>query len=105
MPSATRRLKPGLRYSIAAFHRIAAGAVPRVMEDKWFIFYEEPCLHFHRSWTGDAIFAVRWKVTPKEAQVVEVLVNADPKQYRGRDDAADVALVKRILDSLAARSR
>lgn len=36
--------------------RLKAGLIPRIMEDKWFIYYEEPHLFFHRSWTGQPIY-------------------------------------------------
>ena len=26
------------------------------MEDKWFVYYEEPELFFHRSWTGQPVY-------------------------------------------------
>jgi hypothetical protein len=36
----------------AAALRSKAGFVPREMEDKWFVFSEEPWLFVHRSCTG-----------------------------------------------------
>lgn len=40
------------------FVRIAEGLIPTCMEDKWFVFYEEPYLYFHRSWTGLPIYKI-----------------------------------------------
>jgi hypothetical protein len=34
------------------FARLKEGLVPQQMEDKWFIYYEEPYLFLHRSWTA-----------------------------------------------------
>ena len=34
------------------FLELKKGLIPQQMEDKWFIFYEDGWLHFHRSWTG-----------------------------------------------------
>ncbi len=39
-----------LKFSEDQFLKIKNGFVPRQMEDKWFIFYEDECLYFHRSW-------------------------------------------------------
>ena len=37
------------------FVRLKAGLIPQTMEDKWFVYYEEPELFFHRSWTGQPV--------------------------------------------------
>jgi hypothetical protein len=34
------------------FLHTAKGLIPRAMEDKWYIYFENDCLYFHRSWTG-----------------------------------------------------
>jgi hypothetical protein len=41
------------------FVRLKVGLIPRTMEDKWFIYYEEPELFFHRSWTGQPVYRLR----------------------------------------------
>ncbi|KAJ9645718.1 hypothetical protein H2199_002758 [Coniosporium tulheliwenetii] len=40
------------------YERIKRGHVPMEMEDKWYIYYEEPHLWFVRSWTGLRVFRV-----------------------------------------------
>ncbi|MGA0600511.1 hypothetical protein ACO2Q3_07380 [Caulobacter sp. KR2-114] len=45
-------------YSAAEFDRIRQGLVPEVMEDKWFVYFEEPSLFLHRSWTGQGVYRV-----------------------------------------------
>lgn len=45
-------------WSQEQFDRIAEGLVPTCMEDKWFVFFEEPHLYFHRSWTGLPIYKI-----------------------------------------------
>jgi hypothetical protein len=37
------------------FARLKEGLIPQTMEDKWFVYYEEPQLFFHRSWTGQPV--------------------------------------------------
>ncbi len=39
--------------------RMRSGFVPRNMDDRWFVYFEEGWLNFHRSWTGSHVFAVR----------------------------------------------
>ncbi len=45
-------------FSATQFDILRRGLVPEVMEDKWFIYYAEPDLAFHRSWTGQAVYRV-----------------------------------------------
>jgi hypothetical protein len=42
-----------LTFSEEQYRRLQKGLIPTVMEDKWFIYCENDCLHFHRSWTGE----------------------------------------------------
>ena len=35
--------------------QIRAGHIPEMMEDKWFIYWQDDRLFFHRSWTGYCI--------------------------------------------------
>ena len=41
-----------LTFTEEQYHRLQKGLIPTAMEDKWFIYCENDCLHFHRSWTG-----------------------------------------------------
>jgi len=45
-------------FDVEQFTRLKEGLIPRAMEDKWFIFYEEPQLFFHRSWTGQPVYRI-----------------------------------------------
>ena len=38
------------------YARLREGLIPRAMEDKWFVYYDQPYLYFHRSWTGRPCF-------------------------------------------------
>lgn len=53
--------------------RLKAGLIPNRMEDKWFIYYEEPYLFLHRSWTGAAVFRLTLKDMANGADVTEAL--------------------------------
>jgi hypothetical protein len=45
-------------FTQAEYETIARGLIPRAMEDRWFIFYEEPMLYLYRSWSGQFIYRV-----------------------------------------------
>ncbi len=59
LPAARAALAFARTYSFAEFAGIQAGLVPEEMEDKWFVFFEDPWLYLHRSWTGFCVFQVR----------------------------------------------
>ena len=46
-------------FSPEEVNRLEAGLRPREMEDKWFIYFEEPCLYLHRSWTGQPVYRLK----------------------------------------------
>lgn len=60
------------------FARLKVGHIPRGMDDKWFIYYEEPHLFLHRSWTGQPVYRLTLKNVPNGAEVTEVLLSKDP---------------------------
>jgi hypothetical protein len=70
------------------------------MEDKWFIFFEAPCLYLHRSWTGVCIYVVRCREDGAGAVVEEAWANRDPAEYRRTDDAYDARLLGYLIDRL-----
>jgi hypothetical protein len=43
------------------------------MDDKWFIYYEEPHLFLHRSWTGQPVCRVTLRNEPRGAAVTQAL--------------------------------
>lgn len=88
-------------YSRDEFTRIKEGHVPKEMEDKWFVFYEEPWLYLHRSWTGYGIYQVRFEPTDNGIRVAEAIVSRNPNQYQGTDDNSDALLLAMLIDRYA----
>lgn len=58
MPDETDNLHFHRIFSSEEFERVRLGLVPREMEDKWFIYYENHMLNIHRSWTGFHIYKI-----------------------------------------------
>ena len=79
--------------------RIMLGIVPEQMEDKWFIYFDDSWLRFHRSWTGAYVYALKLDSSPSEMRVVDSWVNRNPQQYAGRDTAYDRRLVRFLIDA------
>jgi hypothetical protein len=103
-PTARAALQLDREYSAVEFERIKLGSVPREMEDKWFVFYEEPWLHFHRSWTGFGVYQVRFESVEGKSRVAEAFVSRDQEQYRSTNAKGDALLLAVLLDGHAGRN-
>ncbi|MEI9895594.1 MAG: hypothetical protein WDN28_17315 [Chthoniobacter sp.] len=86
-------------YTGGEFGRMRKGVIPREMEDKWFVFYEEPWLYFHRSWTGACIYGVRFQESENRVSTIESWVNRDTNQYKETRTDYDRALLKFLIDA------
>ena len=75
------------------------GLVPSAMEDKWFIYFEDGWLRFHRSWTGAFIYGLRLERSPADLRVVESWVNRNPDQHKASDTSYDRKLVRFLIDA------
>ncbi len=87
-------------FSQAEFERIRQGLIPEQMEDKWFIYWENERLYFHRSWTGFCIYVVRFASEGDSHRLVEAEVNRNPKQYEETSDKHDAEMVSWLIDVL-----
>jgi hypothetical protein len=71
------------------YDRLSLGLIPLGMDEKWFIFLENNCLYFHRSWTGTCIYQLRLEKKENDYVVAETWVQRDPDKYKERDLAYD----------------
>jgi hypothetical protein len=85
--------------------QLVLGFVPEHMEDKWFIYFENGWLRFHRSWTGAFIYALRLDGSSSGVRVLESWVNRDTSQYRLNDSEFDRRLVRYLIDVLLLKKR
>ena len=70
------------------------------MEDKWFIFFEEPWLYLHRSWSGACIYAARFAPMGGGVTAAEAWVNRKRSEYKGTDNGYDTALLRFLIEAL-----
>ena len=103
LPEARRTVTRSRRVSAAEMARIEVGLIPQEMEDQWFIYVRSGTLYFHRSWTGNCIYAVRFAPEGEGFRMVAAEVNRDPAQYQESDDARDVRLIDDLVDLLLLR--
>lgn len=80
--------------------RLKTGLIPREMEDKWFVYYEEPHLFFHRSWTGQPSYRLTIGSVPEGAKVTEALWSRDQAAVPNADPNYQVQLLDFLLSNL-----
>ena len=103
MPEMNTTIALGLHFSPEQMTMIRRGVVPREMEDKWFVYWKDGALHFHRSWTGFCVFEVRFACGEQGAVAVEAVVNRDAEQYGSTDDERDAKMVEYLINVLLLR--
>ena len=86
-------------FTDAQGERMRQGHVPTDMDDKWFIFFENGWLHFHRSWTGAEIFALKLDGSPAGVRVVDGWASRAEEQYRSSGIERDQELILTLIRS------
>ena len=103
MPEKNATISLALLYHSKQLFLMRRGVIPREMEDKWFVYWKDDCLHFHRSWTGFCVYIVRFEVEDMGAKAVEAVVNRDPDQYGSIDDLFDAQMIAYLISVLLLR--
>jgi len=99
MPAERERIDLPLVFSDADGEQMRKGHLPTDMDDKWFIFFENGWLYFHRSWTGHCIYAVRLDGAPFGVRVVEAWANRDQGQYTSPGVDTDRRTIEQLIQS------
>jgi len=79
-----------LQFSETQLARIRHGLLPVEMEDKWFAYYENEKIMFHRSWTGTKIYEAEICRDNKQNIITELVVERDAEIYKNLDDEQDI---------------
>ena len=80
---------------------IKKGLIPRSMDDRWYVYFEDSKLYWHRSWTGYCCFVANFKEQHDgTADLFELLASRDEQQYGNTNDAEDVRLLNSLIDEL-----
>lgn len=95
MPEKNTQFKIKRKLSKADLERLKRGHYPEEMEDRWFYYYEDGNVYFHRSWSGNCIVIVNLN---KRFGKYLVTVNRDENQYNNTDIDEDIELVNELLN-------
>jgi hypothetical protein len=96
LPAKKTTIRLDRTFSPQEMTRIRRGFVPDGMDDRWFIYWRDDFLYFHRSWTGFCIYIVRFAVDG--GRMIEADVNRDPEQYTETNDKTDSKMISRLID-------
>ena len=99
VPSQLEPLGLDTHFTAEEFARLEEGLIPVQMEDKWFVYYADAWLRFHRTWTGAYIYGIRLEVSANGARIIDSWVNRDTSQYKLADLAYDRTLVRFLIDA------
>ena len=88
MPEQRERLSFEALYTDLDAEKMMNGFIPKEMEDKWFIYFENGWLYFHRSWTGHCIYMVKIDGS-----------NRDKEQYNNSDSALDINILSSLIQN------
>jgi len=100
VPSQRATILVDRAFSQEEMARIRRGLVPEQMEDKWFIYWQDDTLSFHRSWTGFCIYIVQFAAEGDGWKMVEACVNRNPEQYTETSDEQDAEMISYLVDVL-----
>jgi hypothetical protein len=98
MPKSHATIPVSRAFSASEMEKIRIGFRPEDMDDRWFIFYENDCLHIFRSWSGYCIYALRFEKDGENHVACELKANRNAKQYRGSDDSYDSQMAFWVID-------
>ena len=90
-----------LRFDEKEFQRIIVGYIPVQMEEKWFAYFENGWLHFHRSWTGFEIYKAEIVAFDGSYVINSFWVERNSEKYGNTNDESDIEtlcfLIARLL--------
>ncbi len=98
MPTECMEVEIDGQFSAEDFAKIRQGFIPQSSDQKWFIYFADGWLNFHRAQSGSCIFKL--EIVQKDASIYanHLLVNQAKEQYRSISQAYDVELLAYLID-------
>ncbi len=85
-----KRIDIDLVFTDNQFSKLTKGLIPQEMEDKWFIYYENEWLYFHRSWTGFGIYKAKLNRITDGYSITEFWAERNQEKYGNESDNSDI---------------
>lgn len=84
-------------FTKAQADKLRRGHVPRVMEERWFVFFEDDWLIFCRSWSGAWIYGLHLAPSHKGMSVDQSWVSRDPEHNPQSDIENDRSALTDVI--------
>jgi hypothetical protein len=93
---------PGVALSFTEeqYQKLQEGLVPKAMEDKWYIYFENDCLYFHRSWTGFGVLRAEINKEDGEGEGMKYSIKefyAEREGIKNGDDVFDLDVLTQLI--------
>lgn len=92
-----KRIDIALHFTDKQFLKLKNGLIPERFEDKWFIYYENEWLYFHRSWTGFGIFKAQVIKEQDGYSIKEFWAERNKEKKKYDDDHADIESISFLI--------
>lgn len=92
-----KRIDITLHFTDRQFLKLTNGLIPQQMEDKWFIFYENDWLYFHRSWTGYGLYKAQLIKEKDGYSIKEFWAERNQEKYKNEDDSTDIETISFLI--------
>ena len=103
LPSTRAAIELRRVFSNDEVNHLRRGFLPEEMEDKWFIYWQDDTLFFHRSWTGYCIYVAHFQCIDGEWRLIGAEANRDPEQYHLSSDHQEAKMIDYLIDLLLLR--
>lgn len=98
-----KKVDVSILLNIEELNKLRLGLVPNQMEDKWFAYFHNEHIHFHRSWTGYEIFKAKLNLKDNGCEINEFWVEQYPEKYKELDDNRNISNFKNHIKYLSTR--
>ena len=95
-----KRIDIQLYFTNEEFVKLTRGFIPQQMEDKWFIYYDNEWLYFHRSWTGFGIYKAQIYKAHDGYLIKDFWAERNFEKYQGGDYSDEYYFPELIADTL-----
>ena len=92
-----KRIKIDLHFDQEQFEIMKQGLIPKEMEDKWFIYYENRWFYFHRSWTGYGIYKAKVNQIHDGYTIKEFWAERNWDKYQNKNDDSDINTISHLI--------
>ena len=99
-----KKVAISLSLDMKQFNTLRLGVVPAQMEDKWFVYFHNQYIHFHRSWTGYEIYRAKLISDENTYYIDEFWVESNPDRYQMPDEQRAIADFKFHIEYLSNRT-